>query len=60
MFAGDVWLLIFILYIDVVMHLLNTRLWIVRIFKGYFVSQQNPPDQEFHRLPIMTLGNITN
>lgn len=60
MFAGDVWLLIFILYIDVVMHLLNTRLWIVRIFKGYFVSQQNPPDQEFRRLPIMALGNITN
>ncbi|KAG1111727.1 hypothetical protein G6F42_014938 [Rhizopus arrhizus] len=41
---------------NVVMHLLNTRLWIVRIFKGYFVSQQNPPDQEFHRLPIMTLA----
>ncbi|CAO0801449.1 unnamed protein product [Mucor circinelloides] len=41
---------------NVVMHLLNTRLWIVRIFKGYFVSQQNPPDQEFRRLPIMTLA----
>ncbi|KAI9487249.1 MAG: hypothetical protein EXX96DRAFT_646942 [Benjaminiella poitrasii] len=42
------------------MHLLNTRLWVVRIFKGYFVRQQNPQQKQQQqqplRLPIMALA----
>lgn len=54
------------------MHFLNTRLWVVRIFKGYFLRQQHPPQQEQRpeeqqtrgpqrrTLPIMTLGKMIN
>ncbi|KAG1152163.1 hypothetical protein G6F37_001387 [Rhizopus arrhizus] len=39
---------------NAVMHLLNTKLWILRIFKGCFLNQQ----QFLGRLPIMALGDI--
>jgi hypothetical protein len=40
------------------MYLLNTRLWVVRIFKGYFLGQiqAQGQQQQPRRLPIMALG----
>lgn len=53
-----------IIAVDVVMHLLNTRLWVVRIFKGYFLRQQQQQQQvqqpQPRRLPIMSLGKSIN
>ncbi|GAA5804341.1 hypothetical protein HPULCUR_009829 [Helicostylum pulchrum] len=38
---------------NTIMHLLNIRLWVIRIFKGFFINQQRPD----RRLPIMGLAN---
>ncbi|KAG1176789.1 hypothetical protein G6F70_004126 [Rhizopus microsporus] len=50
---------------NVTMHLLNTKLWIMRIFKGYFLQQQQQPQQRQQqqrqiRLPIIDYGYATN
>ncbi|KAI9245004.1 hypothetical protein EDC94DRAFT_653757 [Helicostylum pulchrum] len=56
---------------NVIIYLLNARLWVVRIFKGYFLHQQYPQQQQrqqqeaepqqqqqprLRRLPIMSLA----